>query len=243
MYPFERFNVATKRVLTLAQEEAERAHVNYIGTEHLLLGLLSEPNTVAGEVLRGLNVDLVNARGIIGTVMKPEADERIIIQHIIPTSRVKKVIEISFEEAREMGDGFVGTEHLLLALLVEGEGIAAHVLEDLGVTLETVRTRIASVRKTGTIVESSKGAESSGYQAFAGRGSAARPLSGLRLVLFERAGEKTTDGAPVYVNPVDVVRVDRVSDDETSITLRHNDSSALVVRGPVSEVARRLTEQ
>ena len=67
-------------------------------------------------------------------------------------------------------------------------------------------------------------------------------MSALRLVLFERAGEKTTDGAPVYVTPVDVVRVDRVSDDETSITLRHNDSSALVVRGPVSGVARRLTE-
>jgi ATP-dependent Clp protease ATP-binding subunit ClpA len=241
VYPFERFTEATKRVLTLAQQEAERAHNSFIGTEHLLLALLRERDTVAGEVLRRLGVDIANARNIIGATRG--ASERIVIQQIIPTSRVKNVIEISFKEARGMGDGYVGTEHLLLGLLVEGEDIAAHVLEDLGASLDKVRTEIDAVRKAGTFVESGGALGSSTHRAFAHGHPAASPSSGLRLVLFERAGETTTDGGSVYVNPVDVVRVDRLSDDETSITLRHNDSSTLVVRGTVSEVARRLTEQ
>ena len=241
MYPFERFTEATKRVLTLAQQEAERAHNSFIGTEHLLLALLRERDTVAGEVLRRQGVDIANARNIIGATRG--ASERIVIQQIIPTSRVKNVIEISFKEARGMGDGYVGTEHLLLGLLVEGEDIAAHVLEDLGASLDKVRTEIDAVRKAGTFVESGGALGSSTHRAFAHGHPAASPSSGLRLVLFERAGETTTDGGSVYVNPVDVVRVDRLRDDETSITLRHNDSSTLVVRGTVSEVARRLTEQ
>ena len=241
MYPFKRFNEATKRVLTLAQEEAERARHGHIGTEHLLLALLRERDTVAGEVVSRLGIDIADALKIIDTTLGSR--RRIIVQQIVPTSRVKQVIEISFKEAREMGDVSVGTEHLLLGLVVEGEGIAAHVLEDLGASLETIRTEIDSVRKAGTTVESGEVVESSTYRAFVDGRPAAWPSSGLRLVLFERAGEATTDGGPVYVNPVDVVRVDRVSDDETSITLRHNDSSTLVVRGPVSEVARRLMEQ
>jgi ATP-dependent Clp protease ATP-binding subunit ClpA len=240
VYPFERFNEAAKRVLTLAQEEAERAHHGHIGTEHLLIALLRERDTVAGEVLHRLGVDISGARKIVDKTLG--ARRRINIQQIVPTSRVKQVIEISFTEAREMGDVSVGTEHLLLGLLVEGEGIAAHVLEDLGASLENVRTEIESVRKADTIVESGEGVESSTYRAFAHGHPGAWPSSGLRLVLFERAGETTTDSGPVYVNPVDVVRVDRVSEDQTSITLRHNDSSTLVVRGTVNEVARRLTE-
>jgi hypothetical protein len=77
-------------------------------------------------------------------------NERIIIQQIIPTSRVKKVIEISFEEARRMGHNSVGTEHLLLGLLIEGDGIAAHVLSDLGATLEKVRPEIERLLSAGT---------------------------------------------------------------------------------------------
>ena len=240
MYPFERFTGAGKRVLTLAQEEAERGHHTYIGTEHILLALLHEHNTVAGEVLHQLSVDVADARRIIHTTL--DANERI-IQQIIPTSRVKKVIEISFKEAREMGDVSVGTEHLLLGLLVEGDGIAAHVLEDLGASLQNVRTQIEAVRKAGTIVESCEVVESSTDQVFVDDRPVGRPSSAIRLVLFERAGETTTDGGPVYVNPVDVVRVDPLSDDKTSITLRRNDSSTLVVRGPMSEVARRLLER
>src|SRR5246127_2066058 len=140
MYPFERFTERAKKVLTLAQEEAERSHHSYIGTEHLLLGLLREGEGLAAKVLNNLGVEIGKVRQTIESVLG--RNERIIIQQIIPTSRVKKVIEISFEEARRMGHNYVGTEHLLLGLLIEGEGIAAHVLEDLGANLEKVRSEI-----------------------------------------------------------------------------------------------------
>jgi ATP-dependent Clp protease ATP-binding subunit ClpA len=140
MYPFERFTERAKKVLTLAQEEAERSHHSYIGTEHLLLGLLREGEGLAAKVLNNLGVEIGKVRQTIESVLG--RNELTIIQHIIPTSRVKKVIEISFEEARRMGHNYVGTEHLLLGLVIEGEGIAAHVLEDLGATLEMVRYEI-----------------------------------------------------------------------------------------------------
>ena len=141
MYPFERFTERAKKVLTLAQQEAERYHHSYIGTEHLLLGLLHQEEGVAAKVLNSLGVEIGGVRSTIESVLG--RNERLIIQQIIPTSRVKLVIEVSFEEARRMGNNYVGTEHLLLGLLIEGEGIAAHVLEDLGVNLEKVRAEIA----------------------------------------------------------------------------------------------------
>jgi ATP-dependent Clp protease ATP-binding subunit ClpA len=141
VYPFERFSERAKKVLTLAQQEAERSRHSYIGTEHLLLGLLREPEGLAGRVLNNLGVEIGKVRQTIESVLG--RNEQIVIQQIIPTSRVKKVIEHSFEEARRMGHDYVGTEHLLLGLLLEGEGIAAHVLNDLGVSLEATRREIA----------------------------------------------------------------------------------------------------
>jgi ATP-dependent Clp protease ATP-binding subunit ClpC len=135
--------------LTLAQEEAERSHHSYIGTEHLLLGLLREGEGLAAKVLNNLGVEIGKVRQTIESVLG--RNERIIIQQIIPTSRVKKVIEISFEEARRMGHAYVGTEHLLLGLLIEGEGIAAHVLEDLGATLDKVRAEIERLLHDSTM--------------------------------------------------------------------------------------------
>src|SRR5438477_10004575 len=126
MYPFERFTERAKKVLTLAQEEAERSHHSYIGTEHLLLGLLREREGLAGKVLDNLGVEIGKVRETIESVI--ERNERIIIQQIIPTSRVKKAIEISFEEARQKGHNYVGSEHLLLGLVIEGEGIASHLM-------------------------------------------------------------------------------------------------------------------
>ncbi len=145
MYPFERFTERAKKVLTLAQDEAEKSHHSYIGTEHLLLGLLREGEGLAAKVLASLGVEITKVRSTIESVLG--RNERIIIQQIIPTSRVKKVIEISFEEARRMGHNYVGTEHLLLGLLIEGEGIAAHVLEDLGATQEKVRGEIERLQR------------------------------------------------------------------------------------------------
>jgi hypothetical protein len=148
IYPFERFTERAKKVLTLAQEEAERSRHSYIGTEHLLLGILREKDGIGAQALANLGVDIDMVRRTVESVLG--RNERIIIQQIIPTSRVKKVVEISFEEARRMGDNFVGTEHLLLGLIIEGEGIAAHVLIDLGATPEKVRAEIERLLLTGT---------------------------------------------------------------------------------------------
>ena len=149
MYPFERFTERAKKVLTLAQEEAERSHHSYIGTEHMLLALLREDEGLAAKVLHNLGVEIGKVRHSIESIVG--RNERIIVQQIIPTSRVKKVLEISFEEARRMGHNYVGTEHLLLGLLREGEGIAAHVLEDLGATLEKVRSEIERLLRDSTV--------------------------------------------------------------------------------------------
>jgi ATP-dependent Clp protease ATP-binding subunit ClpA len=146
VYPFERFTERAKKVLTLAQEEAERSRHSYIGTEHLLLGLLREHDGLAAHVLANLGVEIDAVRQVIESVLG--RNERIVIQQIIPTSRVKKVIELSFEESRRTGHDYVGTEHVLLGLMMEGEGIAAHVLHDLGATLEKVRAEIDRLEGT-----------------------------------------------------------------------------------------------
>jgi hypothetical protein len=149
MYPFERFTERAKKVLTLAQQEAERSHHSYIGTEHLLLGLLREKDGMAAITLASLGIEIQAVRKTIESVLG--RNEGIIIQQIIPTSRVMKVIELSFAEARRMGQNFVGTEHLLLGLMIEGEGIACHVLEDLGATLAKVRAEIGRLLLQGEL--------------------------------------------------------------------------------------------
>ncbi|HUZ87987.1 MAG TPA: Clp protease N-terminal domain-containing protein [Candidatus Baltobacterales bacterium] len=141
MYPFERFTERAKKVLALAQEEAEKSHHSYIGTEHVLLGLLREGDGIAAKVLNNLGVEIEKVRQTIESLLGRDKGLTV-LQQIIPTSRVKKVLEISFEEARRMGHNYVGSEHLLLGLLAEGEGIAAHVLGDLGATLDKVRAEI-----------------------------------------------------------------------------------------------------
>jgi ATP-dependent Clp protease ATP-binding subunit ClpA len=140
VYPFERFAEDAKKVLTLAQEEAERSHHSYIGTEHLLLGLLRQRGGVGHQALVELGIELAKVRETIASVLG--RNERIIIQQIIPTSRVKKVIELSFEEAHHMGHSFVNSGHLLMGLVIEGEGIAAHVLKDLGADATSVRATV-----------------------------------------------------------------------------------------------------
>ena len=150
MYPFERFTELAKKVLALAQEEAERSHHSYIGTEHVLLGLLREGDGIAAKVLNNLGVEIEKVRPTVESLLG--RDKRLTVQQqIIPTSRVKKVIELSFEEARRTGQNYVGSEHLLLGLLTEGEGIAAHILEDLGANLDKVRAEIERIRQGSTV--------------------------------------------------------------------------------------------
>ena len=140
---FDRFTERARKVLTLAQEEAQRFNHNYIGTEHLLLGLVREGDGVAAKVLSNLGVELQKVRSAVEFIIG--RGERQVSGEIGLTPRAKKVIELAVDEARRLGHHYIGTEHLLLGLIREGEGIAAGVLESLGVNLEKVRTEVIKV--------------------------------------------------------------------------------------------------
>ena len=140
---FDKFTERARKVLSLAQEEAQRFNHNYIGTEHLLLGLVREGDGVAAKVLNNLGVELNKVRSAVEFIIG--RGDRIVLGDIGLTPRAKKVIELAVDEARRLNHHYIGTEHLLLGLVREGEGIAAGVLESLGVNLEKVRTQTIQV--------------------------------------------------------------------------------------------------
>jgi ATP-dependent Clp protease ATP-binding subunit ClpC len=140
---FEKFTERARKVLSLAQEEAQRFNHNYIGTEHLLLGLVREGDGVAAKVLSNLGVELNKVRSAVEFIIG--RGDRIVLGEIGLTPRAKKVIELAVDEARRLNHHYIGTEHLLLGLVREGEGIAAGVLESLGVNLEKVRSQTIQV--------------------------------------------------------------------------------------------------
>jgi ATP-dependent Clp protease ATP-binding subunit ClpC len=175
---FEKFSERARRVLTLAQEEAQNFNHSYIGTEHILLGLLREDEGVGAKVLANLGVSLSKARSavefIIGRGEKPVTGE------IGLTPRAKRVIELAIDEARHLGHNYIGTEHLLLGLLREGGGVAADVLDSFGITLEQARTE--SLRVLGEGVTRAK----------PGRSTSRTPLLdqlGIDLTAAVRAGK------------------------------------------------------
>jgi ATP-dependent Clp protease ATP-binding subunit ClpC len=145
---FEKFSERARRVLTIAQEEARNLNHSYIGTEHILLGLVREEEGVAARVLINLGIGLSKVRSavefIIGRGEKPGSGETGL------TPRAKKVIELAIDEARQMGHNYIGTEHLLLGLLREGEGVASSVLDSFGITLERARAEVQHVLTQGT---------------------------------------------------------------------------------------------
>lgn len=136
---FDRFNEQARNVLTLAQEEAAHFNHNYVGTEHLLLGLIREEKSIAAQVLRELGIELSKVRRDVEYIIG--RGDRVVIGEVGLTPRAKKVIELAVDEARRLNHDYVGTEHLLLGLVREGEGIAAGVLEQLGANLQKVRTQ------------------------------------------------------------------------------------------------------
>ena len=156
---FEKFSERARRVLSLAQEEAQRFNHNYIGTEHILLGLVRETEGVAARVLANLGVDLNKVRSavefIIGRGERPAQGE------IGLTPRAKKVVELAVDEARRMNHTYIGTEHLLIGLLREGEGVAAGVLESLAVTLDKVRSETQRILSQSSTTTSGYGARTS----------------------------------------------------------------------------------
>src|SRR5438309_3893706 len=145
---FDRFTERARKVLSLSQEEAQRFQHNYIGTEHLLLGLVREGEGVAAVVLLKLGIELNKVRSTVEFIIG--RGDRIVLGEIGLTPRAKKVIELAVDEARRMNHHYIGTEHLLLGLLREGEGIAAGVLESLGVRLEQVRRETLKVLRDGS---------------------------------------------------------------------------------------------
>ncbi len=144
---FDKFTERARRVLTLAQEEALRFNHNYIGTEHLLLGLVREGEGVAAKVLANLGVELNKVRSAVEFIIG--RGDRAVMGEIGLTPRAKKVIELAVDEARRLGHHYIGTEHLLLGLVREGEGIAAGVLESLGVSLDKVRAEVTRILSQG----------------------------------------------------------------------------------------------
>src|SRR6266446_2768704 len=143
---YERFTDRARKVMQLANQEAQRFNHEYIGTEHVLLGLVKEGSGVAANVLKNLDIDLRKIRLEVEKIVQHgPGGEQVVMGRLPHTPRAKKVIEYSVEEARNLSHNYVGTEHLLLGLLREQEGVAAQVLMNLGLKLEDVREEVLNL--------------------------------------------------------------------------------------------------
>lgn len=140
---FERFTEKAIKVIMLAQEEARRLGHNFVGTEQVLLGLIGEGTGVAAKTLKSMGVTLKDARAAVEEIIGRGAG--FVAVEIPFTPRAKRVLELSWDEARQLGHNYIGTEHLLLGLIREGDGVAARVLENLGVDLNKVRTNVVKM--------------------------------------------------------------------------------------------------
>jgi ATP-dependent Clp protease ATP-binding subunit ClpA len=152
VYPFERFTEAAKLCLTLSQEEAERSLHSYIGTEHLLLGLVRVETGSAHTAFKELGISIDSVRVLVDAAVARHA--RISVKGLPPTSRVKRVFEMAFDESHRMAHFEVDTGHILIGIALEGDGIAAHVLQDLGFPAERV---VAATERALGVAESERG--------------------------------------------------------------------------------------
>ncbi len=142
---FEKFTERARKVMSLARQEAQRLNSEFIGTEHILLGIIQEGGGVAAKVLKNLNVDLKRIRQEIERLISPATSPTVTLGQLPFTPRAKRVIELAGEAATQLGHDVIGTEHLLLGLLKENEGIAAQVLTNLGLKLDEVRDMVLEV--------------------------------------------------------------------------------------------------
>ena len=176
---FERFTDRARKVMALANQEAQRFNHEYIGTEHILLGLVKEGSGVGANVLKNLDVDLRKVRLEVEKLVKP-GPEMVTMGKLPQTPRAKKVMEYAIEEARNLNHNYVGTEHLLLGLLREHDGVAAQVLMNLGLKLEEVREEVLNLLGAGQPPSEEapgESASSSGPAAAPSSGSAAKGKS------------------------------------------------------------------
>jgi ATP-dependent Clp protease ATP-binding subunit ClpC len=191
---FERFTEKAIKVIMLAQEEARRLGHNFVGTEQILLGLIGEGTGVAAKVLKSMGVNLKDARVEVEKIIGRGSG--FVAVEIPFTPRAKRVLELSLEEARQLGHNYIGTEHLLLGLIREGEGVAARVLENLGVDLAKVRTQV--IRMLGETAEVASGG--------GGKGSTKTPtLDEFGSNLTQMAAESKLD--PVVGRQNEIERV------------------------------------
>ncbi|MEC7500269.1 MAG: ATP-dependent Clp protease ATP-binding subunit [Planctomycetota bacterium] len=169
---YERFTDRARKVMQLANQEAQRFNHEYIGTEHILLGLIKEGSGVAANVLKNLDVDLRKIRLEVEKLVQSGPD-MVTMGKLPQTPRAKKVIEYSMEEARNLNHNYVGTEHILLGLLREQEGVAAQVLMNLGLKLEEVREEVLNLLghglETGEVAERGGGERGGGPQSGGGK--------------------------------------------------------------------------
>lgn len=149
MYPFERFTEHAKKVLTLAQDEAANLGHGHIGTEHLLLGLVQEGEGLGARALAAAGVTMVAIRPLVEEVVPPAPGEERPPRQIIPTTRTKKIIDLAIQAADQQGQKSVGTDHLLLGVVAEGEGLGAVVLRNLGADEATLRDELDRLRQEG----------------------------------------------------------------------------------------------
>jgi len=211
---FERFTDRARKVMALANQEAQRFNHEYIGTEHILLGLVKEGSGVGANVLKNLDVDLRKVRLEVEKLVKA-GPEMVTMGKLPQTPRAKKVIEYAIEEARNLNHNYVGTEHLLLGLLREHDGVAAQVLMNLNLKLEEVREEVLNLLGAGAEGETSESAGIGGPAAGAGaegRGgrkrSATPALDSFGRDLTELAKEEGLD--PVIGRAREIERVVQV---------------------------------
>jgi hypothetical protein len=148
---FDRFTERARRVLVLAQEEAVRLNHNFIGTEHLLLGLVREGEGVGSKTLSATGVELERVRAEVERVIGRGSEQA--TAELTLTSRCKRVLALAVKEAEQLNHAYVGTAHLLLGLIREDEGVAARILSDMGVQLDNLRERIRDAARTAPLEE------------------------------------------------------------------------------------------
>src|SRR6476661_1626766 len=191
---FERFTDRARRVVVLAQEEARMLSHNYIGTEHILLGLIHEGEGVAAKALESLDISLEAVRAQVEEIIGQ--GQRAASGHIPFTPRAKKVLELSLREALQLGHSYIGTEHILRGLIREGEGVAAQVLQKLGADLNRVRQQVIQ------LLSGFQGKEAAGAGAVSGQGAAAAETPSSSLVLDQFGRNLTQDAREGKLDPV-----------------------------------------
>ena len=187
---YERFTDRARKVMQLANQEAQRFNHEYIGTEHILLGLIKEGSGVAANVLKNLDVDLRKIRLEVEKLVQSGPD-MVTMGKLPQTPRAKKVIEYSMEEARNLNHNYVGTEHILLGLLREQEGVAAQVLMNLGLKLEDVREEVLNLLGHGLEAGEAERGRSSGEGG--GRSSEERKGGKSRTPALDSFGRDLTE--------------------------------------------------